>query len=647
MATLSEALATATEHHQAGRLQAAEQIYRQILAVEPNHAEALHHLGLIAHHRGRYAMAAEYIGRAIALTSNVAAFHKDLGGVFRALGRMPEAVAACRRVVELTPDEAEAYNNLSVALCDEGKLDEAIACGRRALELRPDCAEAHNHLGVALGRQEKLADAVASYRRAIEIKPDLASAHSNLGNVLREQGKLAEAVACCRRALELKPDDAVTHNNLGNALNDQGEFDEAIACYRRALELKPDFARAHSNLLLALQYCLGVTPAVLLEAHSEYDRRHAAPLRGAVAPHESVSAHRRPLRLGFVSPDLRQHPVGQFLVRVLENLRPEHCATTCYSDLIVKDCLTHRLQAAATQWRDVAGLSDERLAEQIRTDQIDILFDLAGHTAHNRLLVFARRPAPIQITWLGYEGTTGLSAMDYLLADRYVAAEGSEAHFCERVLRMPENYVCYDPPAAAPAVGDLPALRRGHVTFGSFNNPAKLNVEVLSLWAKILRRLPESRLILKYRGLGDEGMCRRILDLFSAGHVSPERIALLPPSSYAQYLAAHSEVDIALDSFPFSGSATTCDALWMGVPVITCPGETFASRHGLSHLSSVGLTETIAKDLEEYVELAVDLAADLPRLAILRAGLRNRMAASPLCDGRRFAGNLTALLNGI
>ena len=252
------------------------------------------------------------------------------------------------------------------------------------------------------------------------------TAHNNLGNALKDQGKLDEAVACYRRALELKPDFAEAHNNLGNALKDQGKLDEAIACYRRALELKPDYAEAHSNLLCTLQYCAGVTPAALAEAHAEYDRRHAAPLRGAVAQHENVRDPHGRLRLGFVSPDLGRHPVGYFLVRVLENLSQERHETICYSDRIVKDDLTHRLQAAATQWRDVFGMSDERLAEQIRADRIDILFDLAGHTAHNRLLVFARKPAPIQITWIGYEGTTGLAAMDYLLADRYVVPAGTE-----------------------------------------------------------------------------------------------------------------------------------------------------------------------------------------------------------------------------
>jgi protein O-GlcNAc transferase len=452
-------------------------------------------------------------------------------------------------------------------------------------------------------------------------------------------------LACYRQAVQRKPDDAESHLNLGNTLQDQGMLDEALACYRRALELKPDFAAAHSNLLLALQYCPGVTPAALAEAHAEYDRRHAASLRGALAQHENVRDRLGRLRLGFVSPDLRRHPVGYFLVRVLENLSRQRHETICYSDRFVKDGLTHRLQTAATQWRDVIGMSDQRLAEQIRADRIDILFDLAGHTAHNRLLVFARKPAPIQIAWNGYSATTGLSAMDYLLADRHVVPEGSRQYYRERVLWMPDGYLCYDPPDGAPPVGPLPSSAKGYATFGSFNNLAKITADVAAVWAKILRRVPAARLVLKYRGLGDDAVNRRYLDLFAAHGVQPQRLELLPPRPDADYLATYHQVDVALDPFPYSGCATTCEALWMGVPVITCPLETFASRHSLSHLSNVGLTEMIARDLDEYVELAVSLAGDLPRLTALRAGLRERMAASPLCDGKRFAANLASVLH--
>jgi predicted O-linked N-acetylglucosamine transferase (SPINDLY family) len=350
--------------------------------------------------------------------------------------------------------------------------------------------------------------------------------------------------------------------------------------------------------------------------------------------------------VGFVSPDFGRHPVGHFLIRGLENLDRGQCETVCYCDRIIKDDLTTRLQAATTIWRDVIGLNDEQLAEQIRADRIDILFDLAGHTAGNRLLVFARKPAPIQITWIGYEGTTGLEAIDYILADRYLIPAGKETFYREQVLRMPDGYVCYDPPAAAPEAGPLPAAKNGCVRFASFNNLAKITPRVVEVWAKVLDRVPQSRLLLKYRGLGGKSVRERYLAMFTAFGVDPSRLEFAPPSDYAEYLAAYRQVDIALDPFPFGGGITTCDALWMGVPVVTCPGETFASRHGLSHLANVGLTDTIARDLDEYVALAVGLAGDLPRLATLRAGLRERMACSPLCDGKRFAEHFAEVLGG-
>ena len=358
-------------------------------------------------------------------------------------------------------------------------------------------------------------------------------------------------------------------------------------------------------------------------------------LRGRLAGAGAAAAKpRRRLRLGFVSPDFCQHPVGFFLIRALENLDRREAEIVCYNDRAAKDRLTSRFQAAASLWRDVLGWNHERLAAQIRDDKIDILFDLAGHTAHNRMLTFVRKPAPIQITWIGYEGTTGLSAIDYLLADRYMVPEAAEAYYREKVLRLPDCYLCYDPPEDAPAVSALPALRSGRVTFASCNNLAKINAEVVAAWAEILRRVPRARLLLKYRGLEDEGLRARYLDLFAAQGIAADRLDIEGWSPLGELLARHDGIDVALDPFPFAGGVTTCNALWMGVPVVTWPGETFASRHALSYLSTVGLTETIAGSREEYVEIAVRLAADLPRLAAIRAGLRQQMAASPLCDGQ-------------
>ena len=398
----------------------------------------------------------------------------------------------------------------------------------------------------------------------------------------------------------------------------------------------------HSNSLLALQYQSGITLAELAAAHAEYDRLHAGGFETTRLIHKSDRDPHRRLRLGLVSADLCRHPVGYFLIRAVENLGGSQCETVCYYDRSSKDDLTARFQAA-TVWREVSGLSDQNLAEQIANDRIDILFDLAGHTAHNRLLVFARKPAPVQITWAGYVGTTGLGAMDYILADRHEIPEGAEAFYRENVLRMPDGYVSYDPPAYAPAVTALPAMKQGNVTFGSFNNRVKIDSQTIDLWARILNQVPNSRLLLKFRGMSDPSIVSGLAEQFACFKIAPERLECLDYSPHPGLLAEYQRVDLALDPLPYNGGLTTCEALWMGVPVVTCPGQTFASRHSLSHLANIGLHETIAVDHEEYIDLAVALATDLPRLAGLRAGLARRMSASPLCDGR-FAADLTRVL---
>jgi predicted O-linked N-acetylglucosamine transferase (SPINDLY family) len=638
-------------YHESQRLDEAIACYRRALQLQPDFAEVHFNLGNALAGQGQVAEAAACYRRTVQLKPDFADAHNNLGHAFLAQNNLDDAADCFCRALQLKPNFADAHYNLGHLLKGRGELDKAIACYRRAVELKPDFIEACHGLGLALASQGRLDEAVACCRRVLELKPGSAEAHSNLGNALKEQGKLDEAVACYRRALELKPDFVEACSNLGLALGNQGKLDEAVACYRRALELQPGCAAAHSSLLCALQCRTGVTLAALAEAHADYDRRHAAPL-GPSPQQTSVrsSEARDPrgrLRLGFVSPDLGRHPVGFFLVRVLENLRREQSETICYFDRSAKDDVTHRLQAAATEWRDVIGMSDQQLAEQIRVDRIDILFDLAGHTAHNRLLTFARKPAPIQITWLGYVGTTGLTAIDYLLADRHEVPPGWEAYYREKVLRLPDGYLCFDPPDEAPPVGPLPALAQGHATFGCFNNRTKITSQAIGVWAEILRRMPRSRLVLKYRGLEGEGIGRDLLAHFAAQGIEPARVDLLGWSPRKELLAHYNGIDLALDTFPYSGGLTTCEALWMGVPVITCPLETFASRHSLSHLSNVHLTETIARNLDDYVDRAVSLASDLPRLVALRAGLRQRTAASPLCDGKRFALHLESILRGV
>ena len=620
--------------------------WRRVLDLQPDYAEAHGSLGGVLEQQGKLDEAAACWRRALELKPGFAEAHHNLGAVLEKQGRIAEAAECYRRTLELKPDFTQAHNNLGAVLAKQEKFDEAAVCVRRALELQPDFTEAHHHLGAVLAKQEKLDEAAACLRRALELKPDYAEAHGSLGAVLEKQGRFDEAAASYRRALELKPDFAEVYNNLGAVLAKQASFDEAMECFRKALENQPQLAAARSNALLALQYQPGVTLAQLAAAHGQYDKQHAAPLRSTWRPHDNEPDPDRRLRLGFVSADFGFHPVGVFLIRMLENLDRGQAETVCYSDRLNDDVMTSRLRAATTTWREVRALNDEQLADQIRSDRIDIVFDLAGHTSGNRLLAFARKPAPIQITWIGYVGTTGLAAMDYLLADRYEVPEAAEPHIQERVLRMPGGYVCYDPPSDAPSVSPLPAFTRGYVTFGSFNNFAKITPDVVEVWSRILERVQGSRLVLKYLGMNDPPVMRRMAGMFAQQGIDSTRLELLGWSCHEDLLREYQRIDVALDPFPYSGGLTTCEALWMGVPVVTCPGETFAGRHSLSHLSNVGLTETIADDLEGYVDLAVGLAADLTRLAGIRSRLRGQMAGSPLCDGKRFSEDLMGLLHG-
>ncbi len=679
--TLAQALDLAIQHHQAGRLGEAEGLYRQILAVDPNHADALNLLGLIAQVCGSPQVAAGLIRQAIAVQPFAAHYHFNLGNTLKDQGRFAEAIAAFQHALHLQPDLAIAHVNLGNTLREDGQFDEAIAAFQRALTLQPDLAEAHNNLGNSLQSLHQLDRAITAFRRAIELQPGYAMAHCNLGNALRSQSRLDEAGAALRRAIELQPDFALAHNNLGHvrkeqgrpgeaialyrralllapdsalalnnlgiALMEQGSRDEAIACFERVLLLAPDVPALHSNLLANLHYRTQATLRGIFEAHCEFDRRHAAPLRDSWPLHHRTADPQRPLRLGFISPHFARHAVGHFLTPLLEHLDREQFQIFCYSDSVVADAMTARIRATATAWHEVTALRDHELALKIREDAVDILFDLAGHTAGNRLLVFARKPAPIQVTWCDYVGTTGLAAIDYLLADPRQIPPEAEPWIREKVLRMPDDYICYDPPATAPPVGPLPAIESGSFTFGSFNVLPKITPEIIAVWARILHRLPHARLLLKNRGLDDPSTAACYRQPFAAHGIAEDRVELLGWSPPDEVLACYQRVDLALDTAPYNGGQTTCEALWMGVPVVTCPGETFASRHGLTHLTAAGFTETIARDFDEYVDLAVALANDLPRLAAIRARLRGQMAASPLCDGPRFAAHFAALMQEV
>ncbi|MBV8749327.1 MAG: hypothetical protein JO103_06410, partial [Candidatus Eremiobacteraeota bacterium] len=414
------------------------------------------------------------------------------------------------------------------------------------------------------------------------------------------------------------------------------------ASFERALALKPDYAEVRSNLLVLLNYDPTIDDAGLLAAHRDYDRHVTGPLAAAARPHVNDRAPDRPLRVGYVSGDFARHPGGYFIAAVLAAHDRGAVEAYCYSGRAIEDDLTAQIRGHAAAWRSTIGVRDDDLAAQIRDDKIDILVDLSGHTAGNRLPVFGRKPAPVQVAWLGYFNTTGVAAIDYVLMDAATVPPGAEQWFSERVVRLPDGRFCYAPPDFAPPVAPLPAASRGQVAFGSFNNLSKVTPEVIALWSRVLGAVPGSRLVLKWKSLADAAECARLRQAFAAHGIDPGRLDLRGRSPHAEMLAEYGDVDIALDPFPFCGGLTSCEALWMGVPIFTLPGSRAVSRQTLGFLAQIGLAELSAETPERYVEIAAGLAGDLDRLATLRGGLRDRMASSPLCDGARFARGLEA-----
>ena len=564
MMTVQQAFGLALQHHQAGRLAEAEALYRQILAVEPRQTEALHGLGVIAYQVGQLDVAEDLIRRAISLCPGFAAAFDNLGTVLRDKGHLDDAIAAHQHAITLTPHDARIHFNLGNALHDKGLWDEAIVAYQQTVALRPDYAEAHSNLGNALRHKGKPGEAIAACRRAIALKPDYAEAHSNLGNALKDKGQLDEAIASYRQAILLKPDYPEAHSNLGNALTDRGQLDEAIVAYRQAILLKPNYPEVHSNLLFTLNYHPGFDPAAVYEEHCGWNRQHAEPLRRFIQPHGNDGSPERRLRIGYVSPDFREHPVSHFLLPLLARHDHEHFEIFCYAQVSAPDGMTRQLRAHADHWHSFTGLSDPPAADLIRHHQIDILVDLSGHTSHHRLLLFAHQPAPVQVTWLGYPNTTGLTTMDYRLTDAYADPPGPPSPGMPSSSSVsPVCAWCYQPSDSPPVT-----LRsEGPITFGSFNNLAKITEPTLLLWARILYSVPESRLLLKTRALGSENTRQRVRQILGAAGIGAERLELRGyEPAHDDHLALYQRIDVALDTFPYHGTTTTCEALWMGCP---------------------------------------------------------------------------------
>jgi predicted O-linked N-acetylglucosamine transferase (SPINDLY family) len=641
---IHRAMQEAVGHHQAGRFADAEKIYRMVLQHDSRNAEAMQLLGLVEHQNGRHQAAVDLIRKAITIRPRPE-FFVNLAQAERALGHVNEALDACQRAVQMAPNIPEAWNNLGALLKDLNRPAEAVTALERAISLRPTYAAALSNLGNARAQLDQAQEAEAALRRAISIDPNYAEAYTNLAHLLTRIGRLDEAVQLCSRAIQLKPNLVAAYANLGTALQLQGRLEEGNEIYRRGAALDPSHALMQQNLLGGFNHSTRASPQQSLEAHRTWAKRFAAP-KAPPAPFTNDRDPNRRLRIGYVSPDLKCHSVAYFLEPILEHHDRNAFEITAYSNTESADEVTQRLKSRCDRWRDILTVSDDAAAEMIRKDQIDILIDLAGHTTGNRLPLFGREPAPVQVTYLGYPNTTGVEQIDYRITDDLCDPIGlTDAHHSEKLLRVSAPFITYRPPENAPDLVDPPAMRTGFVTFGSFNKAAKAGVETIALWAKVLAAVPRSRLMLKSRGLGDRGSRQRLINGFASHGIAAERLELVEANlSLREHLAAYGEVDIALDTFPYHGTTTTCEALWMGVPVISRIGQTHVSRVGLTLLAAVGLQALTASDDEGYVQAATRLAADVPRITELRRGLRARMETSPLLDSVRLTKSLEQTL---
>jgi predicted O-linked N-acetylglucosamine transferase (SPINDLY family) len=622
--------------HQQGRLDEAITCYRQAVLHRRDYAEVFNNLGVALGSQGRHDEALDCFQEAVRLRPDSPELHYNLGDILRQHERVDEAAACYRRALQLRSDYASAHVNLGVILNSQGKLLEATACFQQAILSDPGLADAYSNLGQVLDAQNKSDEALACYHCALELQPDHAGALNSLGVSLTSQGKLDEAEACLRQALAANPDLADVHNNLGNIFNDQGRLDEATECYRRALECRPDFAGAHSNLLVCLNYNPAIDPDALFAEHRRWAERHARDAAATAYP--NTRDPDRPLRVGYFSPDFRRHAVAYFVEPIIAHHDTRNVQVYCYAEVAAPDEVSARFRSVAHAWRPTFGLSDARVVEQVRADGIDILVDLAGHTAHGRLQIFAHKAAPLQVAYVGYPNTTGLTTVDYRLTDAIADPPGEPVRHTEELVRMPYAF-CYAPPAFAPAVSPLPALASGRVTFGSLHNLAKLNGKILDLWCALLRALPQARLLLHRHPLRGGARDYFHKQLTSRG-LSPDRFELHTAEGRGAHLGHYAAIDIALDAFPWSGHTTACEALWMGVPVVTLYGDRYAGRMAASVLNNLAMRDWIAQTPEQFIDIACHRAGDMAALAELRATLRARMQAAPLCDGASFTRGL-------
>jgi protein O-GlcNAc transferase len=616
-------------------------ILQRLVAAQPNNALYFTNLGEAQRRLGRYELAASALVRAVSLNPGLVQAHFNLGLVTRQLGELPAAIQAFECAAELKPESAQIQHALARALLDYGLHARAIGHFQCALTQDPRMPEVFTHYASCLRKLKRNDASLRAADRALELAPQSALAHHERSATLVELGRFDEAVQSSEHALRLEPDFAAAHAGHASALTFSGRLEDGLAAYRRAVELDPQDDLVHGNLIFLLAFHGGASAQSILDEARRWAARHAAPFADQVSPHANQPDPGRRLRIGYVSSNFNDHCQALFTLPLLAKHDRTRFELHAYSSTALVDSTTDTLRSHFDRWSDISQLNAVAAADLIRSHEIDVLVDLTMHMSVSKLTVFACKPAPVQIAWLAYPGTTGLATIDYRVTDRYLdPPDGPAEPYSEQALVLPDTFWCYDPGAREPAVSALPARSVGHITFGCLNSFWKLNEPTFQLWAKVLDRVPGSRLLL----LAPEGSARaRVLASFNASGVESERIEFVARRPRAEYLKYYQRIDICLDALPYNGHTTSLDSFWMGVPVVTLVGKTIVGRAGLCQALNLELPELIAEIPEEFVTAAAGLAENLDALAELRSGLRGRLERSPLMDAARFARNLESL----
>lgn len=621
----------------------AKEAFLKVIEIESNFEFAYRDLGRVLFQSGELVAAKEIIQRGIELNPRFPDFHFYIGNIFAAELDYASAQTSFEKALQLKPDFGEVLINLGRIFEKQQRFDDALEAYQSAAKLLPKNAEIQLFIGSVHLLFEHFDEAIISFRNAINLDPKNVDSLINLGLALHRQGDVHSAIQSFERALKLEPRNELALINLGGSFQFSGELKLAAQSYRHALEVAPDNIFAQQNLL----YILSFDPECSQSAYLQEAQKFGLKVTALAKPFSywgwtQTKSKARPLRIGFVSGDLRNHPVGNFLEAVLGKIDPSALSLVAYSTDMNEDELSKRIKPFFCEWNIIATLTDEMLAKKIHADQIDILIDLAGHTANNRLPMFAWHPSPIQVAWLGYWASTGVSEIEYILIDEKSVPQIEQPLFSEKLWYLPDTRLCYTPPAVSITVdvSDLPALRNSYVTFGSFQILSKINQTVLLVWSRILEKLPSSRLRLQNWQLGYHGVQNEFVRRLKEVGINPDRVDLFGGVSLKHYLAAYSEVDIVLDTFPFPGGTTTVDALWMGVPTVTLTGNTLLARQGESLLRCAGLNDWIAKTELEFVSLAIAQAKNLDNLRDVRASIRTSLSTSPLMNAGQFAKRL-------